>query len=46
MLSIGKLAAGQASYYLDQPEGQVDVEGSIRDGSRELNRGRHLGLGR
>jgi hypothetical protein len=25
MLSIGKLGAGQADYYLDQAEGRVDV---------------------
>ena len=32
MLSIGKLAAGQAKYYLDQAEGRVDVVESVGDG--------------
>ena len=32
MLSIGKLAAGQARYYLDQAEGRVDVVESVGDG--------------
>src|SRR3954471_16661486 len=32
MLSIGKLSAGQAKYYLDQAEGRVDVVDSIADG--------------
>jgi conjugative relaxase-like TrwC/TraI family protein len=31
-LSIGKLAAGQAQYYLDQAEGRVDVIASVGDG--------------
>jgi conjugative relaxase-like TrwC/TraI family protein len=32
MLSIGKLVAGQAKYYLDQAELRVDVVGSVGDG--------------
>src|SRR5215216_4232119 len=32
MLSIGKLAAGQAKYYLDQAEVRVDVVDSVADG--------------
>ncbi len=32
MLSIGKLAAGQAKYYLDQAEARVDVVSSVADG--------------
>ncbi|MDA0167526.1 relaxase domain-containing protein [Solirubrobacter taibaiensis] len=32
MLSIGKLAAGQAKYYLDQAEGRVDVVQSVGSG--------------
>ena len=32
MLSIGKLGAGQARYYLDQAEGRVDVVDSVGDG--------------
>ena len=32
VLSIGKLAAGQAKYYLDQAEGRVDVVESVGDG--------------
>jgi conjugative relaxase-like TrwC/TraI family protein len=32
VLSIGKLAAGQARYYLDQAEGRVDVVDSVGDG--------------
>jgi conjugative relaxase-like TrwC/TraI family protein len=35
VLSIGKLAAGQASYYLDQARGRVDVVDSIGDGLEE-----------
>src|SRR4051794_32858516 len=35
MLSIGKLVAGQAKYYLDQAEGRVDVVDSIGDGAEE-----------
>ena len=35
MLSIGKLAAGQASYYLDQAEGRVDAVESIGEGLEE-----------
>jgi conjugative relaxase-like TrwC/TraI family protein len=32
MLSIGKLVAGQARYYLDQAEGRVDVVESVGEG--------------
>ena len=32
MLSIGKLAAGQAKYYLDQAEVRVDVVDSVAGG--------------
>src|SRR4051794_4307638 len=32
VLSIGKLSAGQAKYYLDQAEGRVDVVDSVADG--------------
>ncbi len=32
MLSIGKLAAGQAKYYLDQAEVRVDVVQSVGGG--------------
>src|SRR4051794_24593916 len=32
VLSIAKLGAGQASYYLDQAEERVDVVGSVADG--------------
>ena len=32
MLSIGKLAAGQAKYYLDQAEMRVDVVQSVGGG--------------
>lgn len=35
MLSIGKLATGQASYYLDQAGGRVDVVESVGDGLEE-----------
>ena len=51
MLSIGKLAAGQAKYYLDQAEVRVDAVGSIGDGLEEYYaggaeaRGRWLGVG-
>ena len=39
MLSIGKLAAGQARYYLDQAEGRVDVVESVGDGVEEYYAG-------
>ena len=39
MLSIGKLAAGQASYYLDQAEGRVDAVESIGEGLEEYYAG-------
>src|SRR5690349_1355934 len=35
MLSIGKLVAGQARYYLDQAEARVDVVDSIGDAIEE-----------
>src|SRR5215213_4627003 len=35
VLSIGKLGAGQARYYLDQAEGRVDVVDSVGDGIEE-----------
>ena len=34
MLSIGKLAAGQAKYYLDQAEVRVDAVAASTAGSR------------
>lgn len=39
MLSIGKLAAGQASYYLDQAAGRVDVVESVGDGLEDYYAG-------
>jgi conjugative relaxase-like TrwC/TraI family protein len=39
MLSIGKLAAGQAKYYLDQAEGRVDVVDSVGEGAEEYYTG-------
>lgn len=51
MLSIGKLSAGRAKYYLDQAEARVDVVDSIGDGVEEYNvggneaRGEWLGSG-
>ncbi len=39
MLSIGKLAPGQARYYLDQAEGRVDVVQSIGDGIEDYYAG-------
>jgi len=41
LLSIGKLAAGQAKYYLDHAEGRVDVVESIGEGADEY----YLGSG-
>ena len=41
MLSIGKLKAGQAKYYLDHAEGRVDVIESIGEGAEEY----YLGSG-
>jgi hypothetical protein len=35
VLSIGKLAAGQAKYYLDQAEGRIDVIESVGEGGEE-----------
>jgi conjugative relaxase-like TrwC/TraI family protein len=35
LLSIGKLKAGQAKYYLDQAEGRVDVIDSVADGMED-----------
>ena len=51
MLSIGKLSAGQAKYYLDQGEVRVDAVASIGDGLEEYYaggaeaRGRWAGAG-
>ena len=39
MLSIGKLAAGQAKYYLDQAEVRVDVVDSVAEGPRTTTSG-------
>ncbi len=39
MLSIGKLSAGQAKYYLDQAQGRVDAVESIGDGIEEYYTG-------
>ena len=44
MLSIGKLGAGQAGYYLDQAEGRVDVVGSVGDGIEEYYGGKPPGI--
>ena len=38
MLSIGKLAAGQAKYYLDQAEVRVDVVQSVGSGIEDAGR--------
>jgi hypothetical protein len=35
VLSIGKLSAGHAKYYLDQAEGRVDVADSVADGMED-----------
>ncbi len=40
MLSIGKLAAGQAKYYLDQAEVRVDVVDSVAEGVEDYYLGR------
>ena len=51
MLSIGKLAAGQAKYYLDQAEVRVDVVESVGDGIEDYYvgaseaRGEWIGVG-
>jgi conjugative relaxase-like TrwC/TraI family protein len=51
MLSIGKLAAGQARYYLDQAESRVDVVESVGDGVEDYYlgggeaRGSWMGIG-
>ena len=51
MLSIGKLAAGQARYYLDQAEARVDVVASVGSGVEDYYaggseaRGRWIGRG-
>ena len=39
MLSIAKLAAGQAGYYLDQAEARVDVVQSVGDGLEDYYSG-------
>ena len=35
MLSIGKLAAGQAKYYLEQAQGRVDAIQSLASGAED-----------
>jgi hypothetical protein len=35
VLSIGKVGAGQAKYYLDQAQGRVDVVDSVGEGIEE-----------
>ena len=51
MLSIGKLATGQAKYYLEQAEVRVDAVGSVADGIEDYYgeggqaRGQWLGIG-
>jgi hypothetical protein len=51
VLSIGKLAAGQARYYLEQAEGRVDVVESVGDGIEDYYsggaeaRGEWIGIG-
>ena len=39
MLSIGKLAAGQAKYYLDQANGRVDAIQTIAGGVEDYYTG-------
>ena len=39
MLSIGKLATGQARYYLDQAEARVDAVQSVGDGIEDYYAG-------
>ena len=39
MLSIGKLGADQARYYLDQAQGRVDVVDSVGDGIEDYYAG-------
>ncbi|WP_028066549.1 MobF family relaxase [Solirubrobacter soli] len=46
MLSIGKLAAGQAKYYLDQAEARVDVVQSVGGGVEDYYLGPHEARGR
>ena len=46
MLSIGKLAAGQAKYYLDQAEVRVDVVQSVGGGIEDYYVGPHEARGR
>ncbi len=46
MLSIGKLAAGQAKYYLDQAKARVDVVQSIGTGVEDYYVGPHEARGR
>jgi hypothetical protein len=51
VLSIGKLVAGQARYYLDQAEGRVDAVDSVGEGAEEYYiggtdaRGTWMGVG-
>jgi conjugative relaxase-like TrwC/TraI family protein len=46
VLSIGKLAAGQAKYYLDQAEARVDVVQSVGSGVEDYYLGPHEARGR
>jgi conjugative relaxase-like TrwC/TraI family protein len=46
VLSIGKLAAGQAKYYLDQAEARVDVVQSIGSGAEDYYLGPSEARGR
>jgi conjugative relaxase-like TrwC/TraI family protein len=46
VLSIGKLAVGQAKYYLDQAEGRVDVVQSVGAGVEDYYLGAHEARGR
>ncbi len=46
MLSIGKLAAGQAKYYLDQADARVDVVQSVGGGVEDYYLAPHEARGR
>jgi hypothetical protein len=50
VLSIGKLAAGQAQYYLEQAHGRVDAIQSVANGAEDYythaNEARGVWLGR
>jgi conjugative relaxase-like TrwC/TraI family protein len=45
VLSIGKLKAGQARYYLDQAEGRVDIVDSVAGGMEDYYLGAHEARG-